>query len=311
MSFDNSTNHKRVEKIGEIISLIEKSAASNKATAEDVTEMLAPVFKTLEKYSAPSKPRKQGSAPTWFTIKQMAEEASLKDLTQAMAVYIRWLSEHWEELETEIPEYAAQEARLGRALFPAGQSRLADYYALFAITGRLLMRMYQEMGAIDAAQAHVLQEENRQVMIDLLRNQGQRVAAASPASKFWQAISDLLAQRRAYFAPRRTVAYPPPDHATLIGWYDEDRAYLLTNSALTEAKRYWEGLDERLDILTDAFRRILQQQGYVDQRADRQMERQTYINKDVGRARTLWLDIDAMRNQAGIVLGGEDEDLDQ
>ena len=96
-----------------------------------------------------------------------------------------------------------------------------------------------------------------------------------------------------------------PEHATLIGWYDDERAYLLTNAALTEAKRYWEGLDERLDILTDAFRRILQQQGYVDQRADRQMERTTYINKETSRTKTLWLDLDAMRDQAGVVLTEE------
>jgi len=228
---------------------------------------------------------------------------------QAMSAYIRWLAEHWADLEKEIPEQVSVESRIGRALFPAGQSRLADYYALFTVTGRVVLRAFNEMGAIDVGEMQVWEEANRQTIIDLLRNQGERVAAASPAIKFWIAISDLLAQQRIYFAPRKTVGYLPPERATLIGWYDEGHCYLLTNAALTEAKRYWEGLDERLDILTDAFRRILAQQGYVNQRADRQMERPTYINKETKRARTLWLNLDVVRQQAGIVLGSEENEV--
>jgi hypothetical protein len=98
----------------------------------------------------------------------------------------------------------------------------------------------------------------------------------------------------------------PPDRSTMIGWYDEEHIYLLTNAALTEAKEYWEALDERLDILSDAFRRMLNQQGYVADRASSQFEKKTYINTDVsGRPRTLWLSRDEVTQRAGVVVGND------
>jgi len=44
MAFENPTNRKRVEKIVEIIELINKSAQSNKVTPEELAEMLSPVI---------------------------------------------------------------------------------------------------------------------------------------------------------------------------------------------------------------------------------------------------------------------------
>jgi len=227
---------------------------------------------------------------------------------QAMSVWVKWLADRWEQLQRELPEQLEEQARIGRVSFPAGQSRLADYYALLSVTADHVHRLLVEYGVIETAEAEGQLLGIRHTLLELLRNQGQRVTSESPVSKFWTAIEGLLAQKRIYLAPRRTVSYIAPDKSTLIGWYDDDHIYLMTNAALTEAKKYWEDLDERLDILTDAFRRMLNQQGYVADRATDQFEKKTYINAETPRTRTLWLSRDIIRQRAGVVISTEEED---
>jgi hypothetical protein len=224
----------------------------------------------------------------------------------AMATWLTWIAGNWEHLERNFPERVEEESRVGRISFPSGQSRLADYYALFSVTARYVHKMLIEYGVMDEAEAKAHLFQVRSTIIDLLSSQGARVSSESPVSKFWTAIGDLLAQKRVHIAPKSDISYMPPDRSTMIGWYDEEHIYLLTNAALTEAKEYWEALDERLDILSDAFRRMLNQQGYVADRASSQFEKKTYINTDVsGRPRTLWLSRDEVTQRAGVVVGND------
>ena len=218
----------------------------------------------------------------------------------AMGGYIQWLAGQWDHLMATVPEEIELESRAGRTFFPARQSRLADYYALLAVALRQLLRYAAERGVISDREAAMKETTYKQTLIDLLRSQGERVASQSPTVKFWNALNDLLAQEEVYFAPRLETAYIAPEHAALVGWYDEDHVYLLTNAALKEVKSYWSSLDERLDILSDAFRRILQNEGYVARRADSQLERKTYINTEIGRTRTLWLDRQAVEEKGGV-----------
>ena len=98
MAFQNLYNTSRVEKIVSIVALIETSANSNAATSEEIWELLSPALDALSalcgaETSAPTEapvaaPVATTKAHPWHTVKQMAEEADLKDLTLAMAVYL-------------------------------------------------------------------------------------------------------------------------------------------------------------------------------------------------------------------------------
>lgn len=110
MTFFTPTNEKRVEKICEIVLLIQKSVQSNSASSEDVWKLMDPAIKDLEellgeppkpegypvKDPEPKKPRHNPDSeerPSSI-IRRAAEEASLKDLTYAMAVYLNRIDEH-------------------------------------------------------------------------------------------------------------------------------------------------------------------------------------------------------------------------
>lgn len=111
MSFLNQTNVARVNKITEIITLLKKSAVSNKSTEKEIWDVVEPAIQALAdlcdtetpKAPEPSVPdeNKEGflgrqavTPPKWASIRQMAEEVDLADLTVAMAVYLNRIDEH-------------------------------------------------------------------------------------------------------------------------------------------------------------------------------------------------------------------------
>ena len=103
MAFENKTNAGRVEKAREFVALVLKSAEANSTTKRDVALMLGPLLKDLEPYLSSERPEpvveeKKGrvgvTAPQWASVRDMAQEASLKDLTSALAVYLSRIDDH-------------------------------------------------------------------------------------------------------------------------------------------------------------------------------------------------------------------------
>lgn len=226
---------------------------------------------------------------------------------QAMAGYVVWLARNWERLQAELPPTIERASRTGRQLFPSGQSRLTDYYGLLTTAAQLALEYAAEHGVVSRDDAKMLGEVYRHELIDLLRSQSERVATQSPVLKFFQALADMLAQEKVYFAPRKDNSFFPPERAERIGWYDEQYVYLLTNAALALVKGYWQTLDERFDTLADALRRELWQQGYVAKRDGKHFERKAYIDRKVGRQRVLVLGVKVLEEKSGISLTGKDE----
>jgi hypothetical protein len=105
MAFENDTNIGRVQKMVETLQLILKSAQSNRADDEAIRDMLRPLTDELTALGAntdqPDKGQSDteqrgswtGKAPQWASVHDMAEQADLKDLTVAMAVYLNRIDE--------------------------------------------------------------------------------------------------------------------------------------------------------------------------------------------------------------------------
>lgn len=93
--FTNSTNQGRVTKIVETVNLLWKSAASNQASSEEVWALMEPALTAISDLLGTEEPDKPEpapqttqEAPRYIQIREMAQEAPLKELTMAMAVFI-------------------------------------------------------------------------------------------------------------------------------------------------------------------------------------------------------------------------------
>lgn len=101
--FFNDTNKGRVEKMRSTLEVMDKSARSNKATAEQWAELLQPVVSFIavvtEGVYDPTSTTPEAAQPArskphyWNDVRAMAEEADLHDLTFAMAVFLNRIDE--------------------------------------------------------------------------------------------------------------------------------------------------------------------------------------------------------------------------
>ncbi|WP_171181158.1 hypothetical protein [Ruegeria sp. HKCCD8929] len=98
MAFDNDTNRGRVQKMIYTLDLIRKSANSNRATSAELGDLLKPLtdeltgiavtaVETARQAKQPAG-RCSVSGPQWANVRDMAEQADLKDLTVALAVFM-------------------------------------------------------------------------------------------------------------------------------------------------------------------------------------------------------------------------------
>lgn len=198
-------------------------------------------------------------------------------LAQAMKLYLQYLTENWERISKEFPamvDKAAQFARQAGSL----QNRLPDAYAVLAAAQELALRCFEDLQLVSWKDVDEMIAENNQALLGLIQNQAEQVAAESPVRKFFTALASLLVEGKVYLAPRtQDEEYQPPIHASQIGYYDpgpeQKVIYLRTETSLAQAKEFWRGLDENLDIMPDALRRQLRQvDGLLAQVGERQVE---------------------------------------
>jgi len=78
--FHNSTNEVRIQKIIEILALLEKSAASNKATQEEWWELLAPVVNAIQSILDPEARPTQETSPEPTPVASQSREDTLHAL---------------------------------------------------------------------------------------------------------------------------------------------------------------------------------------------------------------------------------------
>ena len=133
---------------------------------------------------------------------------------------------------------------------------------------------------LDEATAAELAEENRLALLEVIVGQAERIAAESPVRKLFEALGSLLERGKVYLAPRtKTINFIPPDGAEQIGYYDvgnKSTIYLRTDICLAQAKLFWRGLDQNLDIMPDALRR---QVGQIPNLLSEKDPRQTEVVK--------------------------------
>lgn len=226
-------------------------------------------------------------------------------LAQAMKLYLQYLTENWERIAKEFPamvDKAAQFARQAGSL----QNRLPDAYAVLAAAQELAIRCFEDMQLISWKDADEMIQENNQALLSLIQNQAEQISAESPVRKFFTAIASLLVEGKVYLAPRtQDEEYQPPIHANPIGYYDpgpnQKVIYLRTETSLAQAKEFWRGLDENLDIMPDTLRRQLRQvDGLLAQVGERQVE----ASRSCGgiKQRVLVVDIQKVEQLYGVSL---------
>ncbi len=227
---------------------------------------------------------------------------------QAMAAYIQYLIQNWKRISEQLPGMIEASSQIIRQEHPELQNRLPDYFGILHAAQTIALRCWQDLGVLPDLKAGNELEASKQALIKIIVDQAAQIAQESPVKKFIEALSSLLERSKAYLAPstKCDVQKDPPLHADLIGWYnprDEGVVYISTDIALAMTKAYWRDLDENLDILPDALRRMIDQAGLLKEKDTGHIEVVKWIQ---GKSRrVLCLDIKAIRNLFQVTIGNE------
>jgi hypothetical protein len=179
---------------------------------------------------------------------------------QAMAAYIQWLAVNWERASKKFREVIDES--LAEISGKNIQNRLPDTFAILDAAQQVALIAFYEMGAISSNDAAQLAYENREAILDVVKNQAHNIAAQSPVRKFFEAIDNLLQRRKVYLEPRSGLAIVPPVGADQIGWYEPDDPsvfYLDTSSCIIHVRDFWNQLGEHYDTTKDALQRQFSQ----------------------------------------------------
>lgn len=199
---------------------------------------------------------------------QQAGQAGL--YSQAMALYIQWLAKNWDTAISTVKADAEIEANRMRKENPNLHARLPDYYGLLTQAGKLALSCFAEFGLITADEAKAEYEQNCQAIKEVIIQQSETISNESPVRKVFTALGSLLERNKAYLAPRKGD-FEPPQHADLIGWFDptdKSRVWMKADTMLAYAKEYWRGLDENLDIASDALKQQLETSRVLTRRGE-------------------------------------------
>lgn len=233
---------------------------------------------------------------------QIQAQAGL--LSQAMSLYVQYLARHWAEIAVSFPalvDSASEKARAEKSL----QNRLPDAFGILQAAQELALCAFQELGLLDGATAAEIAEENRLALLEVIVGQAERIAAESPVRKLFEALGSLLERSKVYLAPRtKTIDFFPPDGAEQIGYFDVGNRsviYLRTDICLAQAKLFWRGLDQNLDIMPDALRR---QVGQIPNLLSEKDMRQTEVVKYCAGVnhRVLVVDVHKVQELYGVTL---------
>lgn len=224
---------------------------------------------------------------------------------QAMSTYIKWLCVNWERVAGVMPDLVDGAAAQARERTPRDQGRLPDYYGILSASAQMALLCFSEIGVVPKDEAQTLRAKISEAILNVVVLQAGKVAAESPAQRFFTALASLIERRKVHLAPRRSKdPFTPPERSDLVGWFDtgsDGVVWLSTETCLTWAKSFWSSLDEHLDVPVDAIRRHIQQAGVLMRLGDGgRAEVSQWLGDRTRRA--LEVDVKAVREIFGVDL---------
>ncbi len=163
----------------------------------------------------------------------------------AMAGYVRWVGQRYEQLRKDLPE-TVNDVR-ARQNGNGHHKRLPGAMAALYVAFHLAMEYAIEIGAIDTAVATDREERCYAALQSISNEQAELVAAQDPAWQFLQVIVTLLRAGQVLIQDKDTVNSRPlgaeGPGVERIGWHDDLNVYLLSN-AFNRVVRYLQAQGE-------------------------------------------------------------------
>jgi hypothetical protein len=143
-------------------------------------------------------------------------QSAVNEYPVAMAGYVQWLAERFEELS---PTLKARFSDLRAAARDGGHPRSAGQVAHLQIGIETVLRFAVDLGAIDAGRAAGLRADAWRTLTNLGQSHQADLASESPVRTFLALLTDGLAGRKALV---ESLEGTSPDQTEAFGWLERE-----------------------------------------------------------------------------------------
>ena len=155
-------------------------------------------------------------------------QAQAERYPHAMAGYLIWVRDHWDQLAREMPESFQRHRAAIRERTRGQTARLSDAVCRNYTALEVALRYGQECGAVDPNRAQAILGDAWENLVHLSEMQDLEVKAEDPVKRFCSILQELLEGGRAWLCPVDPPEEPVQPYGTeKIGWIDGDHYWLL------------------------------------------------------------------------------------
>lgn len=167
-------------------------------------------------------------------LSQSQKEASF--YPRAMAAYILWIADRWEELKKELPEKWQRE----RQNIKASSARLPEIYASLYVAMDTALSFAQEVGEIPQKEIKKIRQEGEEALRKAVLSHSEQIKEENPIKYFLEALMELIAQKELTLLDESKGSSGSEKEYTgkKLGWIDKEHKYIYLFHLLAYEKVY-------------------------------------------------------------------------
>ena len=178
----------------------------------------------------------------------------------AMRGFIEWVASNWGDLAQSLPGRVADVRSMNSV---EGQhKRLPNATATVYIAFDVAMTYATEIGAVDEVTANAHRDQCYEALQQIAKNTSEDVESQDPALMFVSTLVTLLAQKKAFIAPKGLDIALGSEMGERLGWWDGTRVYLLP-SAYNAVYQFAQKQGETLALDPTTLAKELRRRGYL------------------------------------------------
>jgi hypothetical protein len=185
-------------------------------------------------------------------------------LPHALAGYLLWLAEHWQELAPLIrkrrDEYRQWANRAGHHL------RFPEAVALLATAFEMGLSFARRQGVLDQEAFDRYLKDGLNGLLEGTARTSERASAEKPEDMFLQTLRELLAQGKICLRGLKGQLSlgGSEERSEMLGWYDEDKVYLLPGAVYTRVARHFRERGGLFPVREYTLRKLLKEAGMAE-----------------------------------------------
>lgn len=178
----------------------------------------------------------------------------------AMAAYIRWLAQRWDEIEEKLP--SSWEDWRRQAQTQGQHPRVPEAVAWLYSGVDMALGFFEDTGVITHTRAQEQRDRAWDILIELGNAQGGRVEEERPGRRFLEGLKALMDEGRVVFSHKDEEPGKASLLETQVGWRGEDDVlYLNPRPCYSVVYDFWRRSGEPLTLKANAVWKDLRRMG--------------------------------------------------